>query len=181
MSIFSATGGLLPGSYQRPDFVIVTNADFGRAEYYYLPCKLNQLGYIPLVSTITGLIRTLLGIIHTIVHLVSAIFDRENRISHLKESILGAKNIVRGIIETTPILGNLAMFIVDTIRKKKCMALHNPPLFSNNELFILHAYGEQIAQKSAEEIIQARTILNREPSESEMVNIIASPKWIGYF
>nr|MBA2729050.1 hypothetical protein [Parachlamydiaceae bacterium] len=80
--------------------------------------KLNLLGYIPAVSTISGLARALLGVVHTIVHLACSIFS-DHREHHLQEALLGAKNIVRGLVEAVPIIGNITMFVVDILRVNK--------------------------------------------------------------
>ena len=50
---------------------------------------LNQCGFIPVLSTVTGFGRTLLGLVHTIYHLAGAIFDCPNRTGHLWEAGLG--------------------------------------------------------------------------------------------
>ena len=78
---FSATESLLTGSVQRPDTTtfVMSKSEGGSSSSTAgsTNCQLNKLGYIPVVSTITGLGRTLLGIVHTIVHLVSAIFSNK--------------------------------------------------------------------------------------------------------
>ncbi len=79
---FSATGNLLPGSIQRPDIVtfIFSEQEEGwssSTRTLSAPCKLNILGYIPVVSTVTGLGRALLGLVHTIVHLACSIFSKK--------------------------------------------------------------------------------------------------------
>ena len=107
----------LPGSFQRPDIETIVVKEKGKdldTDTGY--CSSNVLGYLPVVSTITGLGRTLLGIVHTIVHLACSIFSK-NRDHHFQEVSLGAKNIGRGLIEAIPIIGNITMFIVDIFKK----------------------------------------------------------------
>lgn len=104
--MFSATGNILPGA--RGHGSVVTLLD---PTNRYAPdtqtCTWNKLGYTPLVSTITGCARALLGTIHTIVHLTLALFDAVNRNYHLQEVRFGGCHIVRGVAEMVPILGNL--------------------------------------------------------------------------
>jgi len=144
-------------------------------------CKLNKFGYMPVMSTITGLGRALLGIIHTIVHLVSAIFDRQNQAQHVQESTLGAKNIARGIVEAIPIAGNLAMYITDEIRIHKFIDMDeerresNRAARNNDEIVILSAYGEEIAQKPQAQITQALGALNRPVTLADFNNTITAP------
>ncbi len=83
--MFSATGNILTGSQDRPD--TYTILEFSEKEgtlelggqlfpstvknvsISSTNCKFNKIGNIPVVSIITGCVRTLLGIVHAIVHL----------------------------------------------------------------------------------------------------------------
>jgi len=107
---------------QRPDTttLIILNSDgwSSSTDITSTNCKLNRYGYRPIVSTITGLGRALLGIVHTIVHLVCAIFSK-NREHYLQEASLGAKNIGRGVVEAIPVIGNITMFVIDLLRMNK--------------------------------------------------------------
>src|ERR1700722_18020208 len=111
----SITGNLLPGSVQRPDIMTFVACTSLRTDISSGVCTLNKLGYIPGVSTITGLGRSLLGIVHTIAHLACAIFSK-NQSDHLQEAGLGLKNIVRGVIEAIPIIGNITIGAIDCCR-----------------------------------------------------------------
>ena len=128
---------ILPGSIERPDIITFTmlkelgpNAprpvwgdnnkmtnldDLYPCDAWSHTCKLNKLGYIPGVSTITGLGRSLLGIVHTIVHLAASVFS-EKKGEHLQEAGLGLKNIARGCVEVVPVAGNLIMYVIDSLR-----------------------------------------------------------------
>src|ERR1700722_1527513 len=115
---FSVTGNLLPGSEQRPEIATVIILFTRGPRTASVNCKLNRVGFIPIVSTITGGGRALLGIVHTIGHLACAIFAKKQG-AHLQEAWFGAKNIGRGLIEAMPIIGNITMFVIDRLRIKK--------------------------------------------------------------
>lgn len=125
--VFSAPGSFLSGSVLWPDLTSVVfkeNRSMRSAEssnHIELSTKnsaWNRLGYLPLISTITGAGRILLGIVHTIVHLICAIFTK-NRQNHLQEVILAGKNIGRGLVEVLPLIGNIGLFFIDLHRKSK--------------------------------------------------------------
>ncbi len=177
---FSATN-LLPGSMQRPDTVTFifseskgcsssTNTGTGSTN-----CKLNTLGYIPVVSTITGLGRALLGIVHTIVHLVCAIFPK-NREHHLQEASLGAKNIGRGLVEAIPVIGNITMVVVDLLRMNKFEKMAKEHIGKNKAAYDNHAamfiYGQEIAKRPMAEFNVEIEKLNRKPTLADLEKII---------
>lgn len=90
--VYSAPGVFLPG---------VT-----RNNLFYRASKLNQLGYIPVVSTFTGLARTIMALVYTIYHLVKAIFGKESKkADHWDEFDIGTKHIKRGLGEMIPFIG----------------------------------------------------------------------------
>lgn len=109
----SVTFNILPGSTIHPSMATIIYP--GGGKYETDVSRWNYIGYIPFVSTITGCCRALLGIIHTIAHLVLAIFDSQNRAFHMEQAALGGRNIVRGAIEMMPIVGNLALLIMDIV------------------------------------------------------------------
>lgn len=79
-------------------------------------CRLNILGYIPLVSIFTGLYRTLVGLAYLIVSIARAIFDAKGRNLH-KESIkIALANMGRGLLEMIPVVGNILAFNIDASR-----------------------------------------------------------------
>jgi hypothetical protein len=182
--MFSAIGNILPGSISRPDIAtIMTTRDSNLpSDKEALPCKWNMLGYIPVVSTFTGCGRALLGVAHVIIHLSKAVFDSENRSQHLEEAKLGVRNIVRGICEMVPIVGNVALFFKDalTIYEQSQIAdeykrKHQEEC--NNQL-ILFINGQKVGQKSFDEMIEIAstagyTDKNR-PAFWETVNLIQS-------
>lgn len=67
--------------------------------------KLNELVKNPVLGNFAGIARIALGIIHTIGHLFAFLFSF-NR-GHLFHSLKGICEIVRGVIETIPIVGQL--------------------------------------------------------------------------
>ena len=150
---FSATGNLLSGSMQRPDIATLILSNEKGQSTGSKSCKLNRLGYLPVVSTISGLGRTLLGVVHTIVHLACAVFS-QNRAHHLQEASLGAKNIGRGVIETIPLIGNITMIAVDLYRMEKFEKMAQEQIAKNPEAYhnqvALFIYGKEIAKNTVE-------------------------------
>ncbi len=141
-------------------------------------CTLNNLGYIPGVSTITGCGRALLGIVHSIVHLATAIFDSKNRAKHLEEAKLGGKNIARGLVEMIPVIGNITMFVVDLKRTNKFekqaeeVMNKNPNEYNNH--ITLFIYGNEIAKRPTNDVNKelAELAKTKKPSQSDLINII---------
>ncbi|WP_075882678.1 hypothetical protein [Candidatus Protochlamydia sp. W-9] len=86
---------------------------------------LNICGIIPGLSTVTGTGRALLRIVHTIAHLAKAIFDKQNRNSHLNEATLGFYNFARGTIEAVSFFGNTIVGIFDIYRLRKKEKVYN--------------------------------------------------------
>jgi len=173
---FSATGNLLPGSVERPDtmtflFVKESGSSWTMGS---TNCKLNTYGYIPGVSTITGIGRALLGIVHAIIHLACSIFS-QNRSHHLAEAFLGAKNIGRGLIEAIPIIGNITMFFVDIKRMNRfeTMALDhvkNKAEYKNQS--ILFVYGQEIAKQPTDKVTEKMNSFGRKPTNVDLERII---------
>lgn len=144
----------LPGSKERPDTVTFAFIKtHGSTLISSTNCKLNILGYIPVVSTITGLSRALLGLVHTIIHLVCAVFG--NREMHLKEACLGLKNICIGLIEAIPVIGNITILFIDIYRidkyEKQAQDLINKNHAAYNDQAVLFIYGEEVAKRSLKE------------------------------
>jgi hypothetical protein len=88
----------------------------------------NILGYIPLVSSITGPIRSgiwgtgqlFIGLIGLPISLLVALFSGGSW-SHVfwfwaALIVNGVLNMIRGTIEAVPLLGNLIVFLYDRIR-----------------------------------------------------------------
>lgn len=176
---FSATGNLLSGSMQRPDTVtfmfIEQNGWSSSTNTGTTNCRLNTLGHIPVVSTITGLGRALLGLVHTIVHLSCSIFSK-NREHHLKEAKLGAKNIGRGLVEAIPVIGNITMYIVDQKRMNKFEKMANDQIDKNKPAYDNHAvmfiYGQEIAKRPMDEFSVEVDKLKRTPTPADIERII---------
>lgn len=117
---FSATGNILSGSIWNPNYEnIVETGASSRNSQTTSNNTWNVLGYIPVVSTITGCGRLLVATVHAIVHLAAAIFDRCHRGHHLVELQLAGLNIARAVGEMTPLLGNLILLIVDGVKHSK--------------------------------------------------------------
>lgn len=177
--VFSATGNLLPGSVKRPDTVTVMLFEQdGWSSSYFIgssACRLNFMGYIPVVSTITGLGRALLGLVHTIVHLACSIFSK-NRDHHLGEAKLGAKNIGRGLVEAIPVIGNITMVIVDQVRVTKFEKMAADHIDKNKTAYNNHAvmfiYGQEIAKRPIAEFKSELSNLNRKPTLADLEKII---------
>lgn len=78
---------------------------------------LNLLGYIPVVSTFSGTFRTLLALVYLVKSVVGAIFGSlQNRPVHLEGIKIAAANIIRGLFEIVPVIGNLFVINVDVSR-----------------------------------------------------------------
>lgn len=99
----------------------------------------NILGYIPIVSSISGPIRSGIwaiaqifgGIIGLVLSLFLSIFtgDEGSNIFWIWAALVvnGVLNIIRGTIESIPFLGNLICFLYDRIRgKREIMAYRHP-------------------------------------------------------
>ncbi len=86
---------------------------------------LNELGYIPVISTVTGAYRTLAGLAYSVKCLAGAIFDRNNRAKHKEGLKIGAANMGRGLLEIIPVVGNLATANIDTSRMMHRWAEHS--------------------------------------------------------
>ena len=154
--MFSATFNILPGSKIHPSIATVITDQ----NYDTQVSRLNTLGYIPLVSTITGCCRALLGIIHAIVHLVVAIFSKDTAY-HLGQAALGGRNIARGLIEMVPIIGNVALLGRDlvvawksTCEARKYAESHRDEVTGRSVLFV---DNENVASKSFVDMIQLLT------------------------
>ncbi len=72
---------------------------------------LNYPGYVPALSSITGLFRMVLGVVEMV---VGAIFSTLCCQSYEVARIMnGCLNVIRGAVETVPILGNVALLAYD--------------------------------------------------------------------
>jgi hypothetical protein len=178
---FSVTGDILTGSIERPDLItfVYTEVDKNITKYSLDISssinKLNKLGYIPGVSTITGLVRSLLGVVHTIIHLACSILSA-NRGWHLKEAKLGARNIGRGVFETIPIIGNITMFIRDSARMSECERIAKKQVEKNVRMYDRYVAtffnGQEIAKCLVEKLNEERRKLANPPSLTECARII---------
>jgi len=175
--MFSATGKILPGSIDHPAMATLVDST-SQFDADTQVCTWNKLGYIPIVSTITGCARALLGIIHSIVHLASAIFDSKNRDHHLQEAKLGGYNIGRGIVEMIPVVGNIILLVKDLIIAKKYTDLAldykkaNRRECSNHLLLFVN--GNKVGQKSFDELnrIAQKEGFKKKPSFWQEVNLV---------
>lgn len=181
--MFSITGDLLPGSTARPDIIntVSCTITLGMYEDPETDCSTtrslwNTLGYIPVVSTLTGCCRALLGIIHSIGHLASAIFSAVNRSSHLQEAKLGSMNFGRGLIEILPCVGNLTTYLIDKMRNniylKASEKIVEDHADTYNTLMTLFIYGEEFGRKSTNFIKDELEKLDKnKPSIADILRI----------
>ncbi len=72
----------------------------------------NVTGYIPALSSVTGILRMLMGAVEAV---AGAIFSLIScfEASNVWFAIGGVQDIVRGAIETIPLVGNLATGVYD--------------------------------------------------------------------
>ncbi len=71
---------------------------------------LNNLAYVPVLGILAGVARIALGIIHVLGHLVAALFTLNGK-GHLYHAAKGGCEIIRGLIEALPIIGNIVSCI----------------------------------------------------------------------
>ncbi|KAF3361460.1 hypothetical protein PHSC3_001834 [Chlamydiales bacterium STE3] len=84
------------GKYLYSDFAT------GKAEK---DTTLNTLTKVPFIGIVAGIARVALGIIHTVGHLLGALFTFDK--GHLFHASKGMCEILRGFIETLPIIGRI--------------------------------------------------------------------------
>jgi hypothetical protein len=174
--MLSVTDRILPGSINCP--AIATLVPYEEFDVDTQVCTWHKLGYIPGVSTITGCARALLGIIHSIIHLASAIFDSKNRNHHLLASKIGGYNIVRGIVEMIPAIGNIICLVRDLkiAKKDSDLAMEyqkaNQKECSNHVLLFVN--GQKVGQKSFDELneIAHKENYKKRPSFWQTVDLI---------
>lgn len=176
---FSATGNILPGSIDRPEILtfmlseskgISTSSSINTS----MPNRWDMLGYIPVVSTVTGSARTILGLVHAVVHAVCLIFSAD-RDHHYPQVILGAKNIGRGLVETIPVIGNIILAVIDLFRCQECVN-HAKQQFVDKQqdylnLATLFIDGQVIAQRPIAEVNEELKKLNKF-SDNDLERII---------
>lgn len=73
----------------------------------------NWMGYFPPISSVSGVIRILIGVVEIVVSAIFALFCCQA--DELKSIVDGMGHVVRGTIETIPILGNLVLIIYDHV------------------------------------------------------------------
>lgn len=143
--MFSVTGNILPGSALHPNactlivpFSKVESLKLKESEnivpalqnpgsqtlvaYEFkndISCWHSYGSILPVVSTFTGIAQAFLGTVHAIAHLVLAIFDSKNRLHHMKEAELGAKNVAYGSLYALPIIGNIASLFINGLLLKE--------------------------------------------------------------
>lgn len=79
------------------------------------PSFIDFLDYIPLISSLSGAIRIIVGVILSVVGffaLPSQIFGVVNRKSPLIV-VEGISNLIRGVIAMKPVLGNIILYVYD--------------------------------------------------------------------
>lgn len=131
-----------------------------------LNSRLNKLGYITGISTVSGLVRAALGLIHTIAHLACAIFSKK-REDHLQQADIGFKNVVRGLVEATPVIGNISILIVDLYRINKAIkAIKDQNKFSENQTQIIDYRGVVLRITGSEHFEQQSFFVQRNYSGS---------------
>ncbi len=114
--MISTNSNFLTGSDTRPDYYSVVKFNktgFPLIQVDTKPALINACGILPIVSTITGGARTIIGLAHIVNYLAYFIFDGKNRSNHLKEIGLGGRNIAKGLAEMLPIIGNIFMVIIN--------------------------------------------------------------------
>ncbi len=80
--------------------------------------RMNSLGYIPIASIGVGGCRIFINLIGVIKNIAMAIFLQQSPIESFKNLGNNIAQIVRGVVEIVPILGNLTIYTIDQIRIK---------------------------------------------------------------
>lgn len=122
---------ILKGSDYNPDmytFAVMTKEQVGckvdievgcKTDIEVRVCKLNKLGYVPLVSTVTGAGRCILGSAYALYHGGGYLIDAKDRCYRWREFKTGMYNASRGLIEALPFLGNTLTILYDYRRKNR--------------------------------------------------------------
>lgn len=97
-------------------------------------CKLNIMGYIPVVSTFSGAYRTLVGLAYFVKMAVSDILDPTNHTQHLEGLKIAGANIGRGLLEMIPVIGNLFALNIDASRMMHRWSDHGHPYGDSNTI-----------------------------------------------
>lgn len=110
------------GTAEQPDTIIVVAKPKGKIKNYTqyvstLSPVANYYGYLPVVSTFTGLIR----IVNSIAMLAKKVFYFVTRKSQkeLDSGWNAFRNLFRGIVELVPVLGNASVIIFDVVRNQR--------------------------------------------------------------
>lgn len=154
-------------SKERTDIVSYGRMDLGsdgkklpgaKITYGTVSSTWNELGKYPIVSTLSGCCRALLGVIHTIRHLIGALWDaiasccskdekdnndpllRWGEITHLDEARIGAFNVGLGLLEAIPVIGNLAAYVINTSRQTACEDASKKCMIADEERGNLHHF-----------------------------------------
>jgi len=77
---------------------------------------LNIAGYIPGISFFSGAYRSALGTAYLFKGTVCHIFDKQNRDLHKEAIKIASTNVLRGMLEIIPIVGNLFALSIDANR-----------------------------------------------------------------
>ena len=73
----------------------------------------NYAGWVPALSSVTGLFRMVIGVIEMVVGAIFTILlCQSNEVSWV---IIGIKNVFRGMIETVPLIGNVVLIAYDCL------------------------------------------------------------------
>jgi len=86
-------------------------------EHHNAPSVLRQLDWIPLISTITGLVRAIIGIVEIVIGIFSwpfeLIYDSIQGTTHQLLIVQGCANVFRGSVAAVPLAGNFALYLYD--------------------------------------------------------------------
>jgi hypothetical protein len=82
-------------------------------------CAWNQLGYVPLLSIISGIIRAVLGLFHLLSSFAYGCLEL-NPIQqiYVDEYLFALRHLYRGVIETIPFLGNAIAYHLDSLKNE---------------------------------------------------------------
>ena len=66
---------------------------------------LNNMTYIPVIGSLAGVARIALAVVHILLHFLAAVFTCNW--DHLAHVVKGSAELLRGIIETIPVVGTI--------------------------------------------------------------------------
>ncbi len=129
-TLFTFTSFFVAGSPARPDLTASKPTEEKEKKAGFTPTPLNILGYVPVLSTLTGALRAIASLVHAIASYVLFCANGNDKQTRLEEMKWGFQSFARGMVEMVPIFGNIAAFSWDRYRISQ---LENEPAAPKEE------------------------------------------------